>query len=218
VDRTPIVVAMSRRRGLLGEVSWLQVAASVLAAVTAAWIASRLGVAGTIVGAALGSFVVTITSAFYNNTLDQGRTLLIQTQTGTTIQRQVEDGEVQTALDEAAEVDSPVRRAQFVDQPRRLHWKTIVVTTVVVLALAVAAISTYELITGRTLDGSTGTSITDTFGGSHHKPTPKATKTTTPPTTPTESATTTTPTPSVSTTTPTPTATSPTPTDTETTR
>ena len=211
---------MSRRRGLFGEVSWLQVAASVLAAVTAAWIASRLGVAGTIVGAALGSFVVTITSAFYNNTLHHGRTLLIQTQTGTTIQRQVEDGEVQTALDEAAEVDSPVKGAQFVDERPRLHWKTIIVTTVVVLALAIAAISTYELITGRTLNGSTGTSITDTFGVSHRKPTPKPKTTTTSPTTPTGTATTTTatPTPSSTATTPTPTATSPTPSATQTTK
>jgi hypothetical protein len=209
---------MSRRRGLFGEVSWLQVAASVLAAVTAAWIASRLGVAGTIVGAALGSFVVTITSAFYSNTLHQGRTLLIQTQSGTMIERRVEDGEVQSALDEAAEVDSPAKGAQFVDERRRLHWKTIIVTTLVVLALAIAAISTYELISGRTLDGSTGTSITDTFGGSHHKPTPKPTKTTTtPPTTPTDTATTTTPTASSNTTTPTATDTTPTATDTATT-
>jgi hypothetical protein len=212
---------MSRRRRLLGEVSWLQVAASVLAAVTAAWIASRLGVAGTIVGAALGSFVVTITSAFYNNTLHQGRTLLIQTQTGTMIQRRVEDGEVQEALDEVAEVDSPAKSAQFVDTDKpRLHWKTVVVTTVVVLALAIAAISTYELIAGRTLDGSTGTSLTDTFGVSHHKHKDKPTSTvsTTPPTTPTDTATTTTPTPSASTTTPTPSDTTPTPTDTKTTR
>jgi hypothetical protein len=216
VVRTPIVEAMSRRRGLFGEVSWLQVAASVLAAVTAAWIASRLGVAGTIVGAALGSFVVTITSAFYSNTLHQGRTLLIQTQSGTMIERRVEDGEVQSALDEAAEVDSPAKGAQFVDERPRLHWKTILVTTVVVLALAIAAISTYELITGRTLNGSTGTSITDTFGGSHHKPKDKVTPTKTTATTPTATATTTTPTPSASTTTPTPTETTPTPTDTET--
>lgn len=210
---------MSRRRGLLGEVSWLQVAASVLAAVTAAWIASRLGVAGTIVGAALGSLVVTITSAFYSNTLHRGRTLLIQTERGTMIERRVDDGEVQSALDEAAEVDSPATGAQFVDESPRLHWKTILVTTVVVLALAIAAISTYELITGRTFDGSTGTSITDTFGGSHHKPedksTPKPSQTTA--TTPTDTATATTPTPSSSTTTPAPTDTTPTPTDTETT-
>jgi hypothetical protein len=216
---------MSRRRRLLGEVSWLQVAASVLAAVTAAWIASRLGVAGTIVGAALGSLVVTITSAFYSNTLHHGRTLLIQTQTGTMIQRRVEDGEVQEALDEVADVDSPAKSAQFVDTELdgagpRLHWKTIIVTTVVVLALAIAAISTYELVTGRTLDGSTGTSLTDTFGVSHHKhkDKPKSTPSTTPPTTPKDTTTATTPTPSASTTTPTPSDTTPTPTDTETTR
>lgn len=190
-----------------------------LAAVTAAWIASRLGVAGTIVGAALGSLVVTVTSAFYTNTLHQGRTLLIQTERGTMIERHVDDGEVQKAFDEAAEVDSPAKGAQFVDERPRLHWKTIIVTTGVVLALAIAAITTYELITNRTLDGSTGTSITNTFGGSHHKPTPKPTQTTTtPPTTPTTTATTTTPTPSSSTTTPTPTDTSPTPSDTATTQ
>ena len=208
---------MSRRRGLLGEVSWLQVAASVLAAVTAAWIASRLGVAGTLIGAALGSFVVTITSAFYNNTLHHGRTLLIQTERGTMIERRVEDGEVQSALDEAADVDSPAKGAQFVDESPRFHWKTVIVTTVVVLALAIAAISTYELIAGRTLDGSTGTSLTDTFGGSHHKhedkPKPATTTATTPATTKS-----TTPTPSATTTTPTTTATSPTPTATETTK
>jgi hypothetical protein len=208
---------MSRRRGFLGEVSWFQVAASVLAAVTAAWIASRLGVAGTLIGAALGSFVVTISTAFYSRTLDHGRTLLIQTERGTVIERHVEDGEVRAALDEAAEVDSPARGARFVDDRPRLHWKTIIVTAVVVLALALAAISTYELVSGRTLDGSGGTTIGDTFGGSKGdpRPSPSATATTTPPTTPP----TTTPTPSVTASTPTPTptptaTTSPTPTPT----
>ena len=139
---------MSRRRGLLGDVSWLQLIASVLAAVTAAWIASRLGVAGTLIGAALGSFVVTISSAFYGRTLDHTRTLLIQTESGTVIERQVEEGEVREALDEAADVDSAARGARFVDNKPGLHWKTILVTSVVVLSLAMAAISTYELITG----------------------------------------------------------------------
>jgi hypothetical protein len=178
---------MSRRRGFLGEVSWFQVAASVLAAVTAAWIASRLGVAGTLIGAALGSFVVTISTAFYSRTLDHGRTLLIQTERGTVIERHVEEGEVRAALDEAADVDSPARGARFVDDRPRLHWKTIIVTAVVVLALALAAISTYELVSGRTLDGSGGTTIGDTFGGSKGdpRPFPSATVSTTPTTPPT---------------------------------
>lgn len=198
--------------------SWFQLAASVLAAVTAAWIASSLGVAGTLVGAAVGSAVVTLTSAFYARTLDKGRTLLVTTASGTVIQRRVEeDGEIAETLDQAAE-DAPVKSAEFVEDepPSRLHWKTIVITTVVVLALALAAITTYELVTDRTLDGSKGTTIGDTFGGDKGKPEPSDPTTkpsTTEPTTPP----TTTPTPAATTPTPTPSATTPTPTPTETT-
>jgi hypothetical protein len=209
---------MSRRRGFLGEVSWFQLAASVLAAVTAAWIASSLGVAGTLVGAALGSAIVTVTSAFYARTLDKGRTLLVTTASGTVIQRRVdEDGEIAETLDQAAE-DAPVKKAEFVpdEAAPRLHWKTIVVTTVVVLALALAAISTYELVTGNTLDGSKGTTIGDTFGGEKGKPEPSD-PTTDPTTPPTETTQPTTPTPTPTTPTPTATATTPTPTPTETT-
>lgn len=211
---------MSERRGFLGEVSWFQLAASVLAAVTAAWIASSLGVAGTLVGAALGSAVVTVTSAFYARTLDKGRTLIVTTASGTVIQRRVDDdGEIAETMEQAAEVDSPVQRAEFVpDEPApRLHWKTIAVTTVVVLALALAAISTYELVAGRTLDGSKGTTIGDTLGGDKGDPEPNdPTKT---PTSPTETTPTTTPPPTATTPTPTPspTPTTPTPTPTETT-
>ncbi|MEO6606613.1 MAG: hypothetical protein ABIN55_13505 [Aeromicrobium sp.] len=203
---------MSRRRRILGEVSLLQLTASVLAAVTAAWIASRLGVAGTLIGAALGSLVVTISSAFYGRTLDHTRTLLIQTESGTVIERHVDEGEVREALDEAADVDSAARGARFVDEKPRLHWKTIIVTAIVVLSLALAAISTYELISGRTLDGDRGTTIGDSLGGHREKPSPKPTKTIDPTTTvPTTS--TPTPTPTQTTPTPTPTETTPTPTE-----
>lgn len=209
---------MSERRGFLGEVSWFQLAASVLAAVTAAWIASRLGVAGTLVGAALGSAVVTVTSALYARTLDKGRTLLVTTATGTVIQRRVEeDGEIAETIEQAGE-DAPVERAEFVpdESAPRLHWKTIVMTTVVVLALALAAISTYELVTGETLDGSKGTTIGDSLGGDKGKPTPSD-PTKTPTTTPTTTTPPTTPPPSATTPTPDPSATTPTPTPTETT-
>jgi hypothetical protein len=209
---------MSRRRGFLGEVSWFQLAASVLAAVTAAWIASSLGVAGTLVGAAVGSAVVTLTSAFYARTLDKGRTLLVTTASGTVIQRRVEeDGEIAETLDQAAE-DAPVKSAEFVpdEAAPRLHWKTIIITTAVVLALALAAITTYELVADRTLDGSKGTTIGDTFGGQKGKPEPSD-QPTDPATTPTRTTPTTTPTPSATTPTPSATATTPTPTPTETT-
>ena len=165
---------MSRRRGFLGEISWFQLAASVLAAVTAAWIASSLGVAGTLVGAALGSAVVTLTSAFYARTLDKGRTLLV-----TDRQRHGDPAAGRRGRRDRRD-PGPGRRGSPGQECRvrprrdapRLHWKTIIVTTVVVLALALAAISTYELVTGDTLDGSKGTTIGDTFGGDKGKPEP----------------------------------------------
>ena len=205
---------MSERRGFLGEVSWFQLAASVLASVTAAWIASSLGVAGTVIGAALGSAVITISTAFYGRTLDKGRTLLVTTASGTVIQRRVEDDEIAETFEQAAEV-GPVQSAAFVpDEPKsRLHWKTIIITTAVVLALALAAISTVELVTGRSLDGSRGTTI----GGGNSKPQPSdPTTTPSPEDTATTPATTPTPTRTAPTTrpTPTPSATIPTPTPT----
>ncbi|MET0766244.1 MAG: hypothetical protein ABWY50_01230 [Aeromicrobium sp.] len=202
---------MSDRRGVLAEISWFQVAASVLAAVTAAWLASRLGVAGTLVGAAFGSFVVTVSSALYGRTLDKGRTLIVQTASGTMIQKQVEDGQIATALQEVAEIDdSPVERAEVVrDEPeRRLRWKPIIITTLVVLALALAAITAFEAVTDKTLGGSGGTTIGDTFGGSKSAadPAPGPDDTTpTPTSTPTSGATT--PAPSSTTRAPTPTPT-----------
>lgn len=207
---------MTERRRLFSDVSWFQVVASALAAVTAAWIASRLGVAGTLVGAALGSFVVTLSSAFYSKTLHSGRTLLIQTERGTVIERRVEEGEISDAFSEAKEVDSPVIGAHFVEDKPRLHWKTIIATTVIVLAIALAGITTYELLTKHPLgDSGGGTTIGDTFG-SGRKDKPKTTTPTATATTPTATV----PTASV-TSVPTPTETTPTeptvPTDTATT-
>ncbi len=185
---------MTKGRGPFAEISWFQVFASALAAVTAAWIASKLGIAGTLIGAALGSFVFTLSSAFYSKTLHHGRTLLIQTEHGKVIERQVETGEVSEALDEAEHVGGEVIGAEFVDDDKaRLHWKTIFATTVIVLALAMAAITGYELITNQTLGGSSGTTIGGTLGhGPKHPPAaPIPTNNNTPsPTQPTDTATT----------------------------
>lgn len=200
---------MPNRRRFLPDVSWFQVVASALAAVTAAWIASKLGISGTIVGAALGSFVVTLSSAFYSNTLHRGRTMLIQTERGTVIERHVEDGEVADAFSEAKDADGPVVGAQFVDEKPKLRWKAIIATTVIVLAIALAGITAYELVVKHPLgDSGGGTTLGDTFGrGPKDKPTtPPATTaptdpattvptTTAPPTTAPTTTPTTTPTP-----------------------
>ncbi|MCL3819021.1 hypothetical protein [Aeromicrobium wangtongii] len=157
-----------RSRGLLSDISWLQVTGSVLAAVTSAWLASRLGVAGTMIGVALGSFVATVGSAIYVRTLDRGKTLLAQTASGAVVERTVQDGEIAEALDEIAEAErSPVRSAEVVSQDEReLPWRKIIITTIVVVIIALTTITTYELVSDKSLDGSRGTTIGDTFGGS----------------------------------------------------
>lgn len=220
---------MSQRRGLFAEISWFQVAASVLAAVTSAWIASSLGVAGTLIGAALGSFVVTISSAFYARTLDKGKTLIVQTASGTIVEKDVQDGEISAAFDEVAEVDhSPVARAEIVEgTPRRLHWKTIIATAVIVLGISLAAMGAYEVVTNNAFGADRDNPrIGNPFGGSSQssdddsdptptpkpsssptasKPTPSATA---PTRTPAPAPTATAPAPAAE---PTPTATVPTP-------
>lgn len=203
---------MPNRRRFLTDVSWFQVVASALAAVTAAWIGSKLGISGTLVGAALGSFVVTLSSAFYSKTLHRGRTMLIQTERGTVIERHVEDGEVSDAFSEAKDADSPVVGAQFVDEKPKLRWKAIVATTVIVLAIALGGIYAYELVVKHPLgDSGGGTTLGDTFGrGPKDEPTtpPATTAPTDPATTvPTTTAPTTAPTTTPTPTTPTGTAT-----------
>lgn len=176
---------MSRRPGFLAEVSWLQVAVSALAAVTAAWIASSLGVAGTLIGAALGSSVVTISSAFYGRTLDKGKTLIVQTASGTVVQKAVDEGEIAEAFEQAEEVGgSPVTGAQVVEdeRPRRLHWKTILITTALVLAIAVGLMGAYEAVTGdaygsRSDNARIGKIFGSSNGSSKDEPDPKPTST-----------------------------------------
>lgn len=204
---------MSNGRRFLGDVSWFQVIGSALASVTAAFLASKLGVSGTLIGAAIVSFVITISSSLYTNTLKQSRTLLVRTDSGTVIERAVDEGEVAEALEEAREVGGNVVGAQFAeDEKPRLHWKTILTTTGVVLALSLAILSVYELTTGHpvgTNDSDGGISITQPFGGnSDNQPADEAPASTPPaPTaTPTATPATVAPTPTVAPTTePTPT-------------
>src|SRR5918912_1372246 len=58
------------------QLSVIQVVTAALSAVSAAAIASRLGVGGTLLGAAVTSVVATVASALYAHSLDQARTHL----------------------------------------------------------------------------------------------------------------------------------------------
>lgn len=200
------------RRSFLAELSWFQVLAGVLAAMTSAWIASALGVAGTIIGAALGSLVVTISSAFYARTLDRGRTLVVQTDRGTVVEHDVAPGETVVAVAAAEEATGgTVQSTSEVDEQRSVRWPLVAGTTVVVLVVALLAMGGYEKLSGSSYGtGGDNARITNPFGGA---PTPTATDD---PSDSDEPSDDTTPSPSASATTPVPTASSPAPTATRT--
>src|SRR5690242_7877883 len=54
-------------------INWVQVTAAALAAVSSAVVLSTLGVAGTMIGAALGSVTASIGAAVYSRTIDASR-------------------------------------------------------------------------------------------------------------------------------------------------
>src|SRR5690606_38219784 len=56
--------------------SWTQLIAGSLAAMTSAWLASTFGVSGTIVGAAIGSLSASIATALYLQSLARGEALV----------------------------------------------------------------------------------------------------------------------------------------------
>lgn len=214
----PTLVDMStpteNRRSFLADLSWFQVVAGVLAAMTSAWIASALGVAGTIIGAALGSLVVTISSAFYARTLDRGRTLVVQTDRGTVVEHDVAPGETVVAVAAAEEATGgTVQSTREVDDERRtVRWPLVAATTVVVLVVALLVMGGYEKLSGSSYGtGGDNARITNPFGGA-----PAPTATDDPADDGDAPDDTATPTPSSSATTPAPTASSPVPTATRT--
>jgi hypothetical protein len=157
---------MSQRSPIFSGLSAFQLAAGALAAMTSAWIASALGVAGTIIGAAVGSLVVSVTSAFYANTLHKGRTLVVQTTDGSVVKKDVEEGGTAEAFAEVEEeTGSDIAGAEVVEDRPGPPWKRIVVSTAIVLAIALAAIGGYELVSDRSFGNADNTRISNPVSG-----------------------------------------------------
>lgn len=156
----PTVVDMSERRGLLGDLSWVQIVVGALAAMTSAWIASTLGVGGTIIGAALGSLVIPVSSALYGRGLDKGRVLVVRNERGDTEAQRVDDDTRSdtSIVDEAVDARPDAHDASVVGGSRRLRWRPVLLTSVVVLVLAIAAMGAVEVVTDQPYGGNSGNS------------------------------------------------------------
>lgn len=127
--------------------SLIQVAASALAAVSAAVIASLFGVAGTMIGAAVASVVTTVGVALYSESLHRthagirraGRQLARLPMLGAPEDRSVGTGGMPLLPDHLNPRRGPARR-------RWLRWSTVAATVVAVFATAMGVVTVVELI------------------------------------------------------------------------
>lgn len=167
------------------DISGAQVAGSALAAVSAAVIASFLGVGGTVLGAALGSIVASVGGAVYSHSFRRAGDRLGDTKVLTVVTRPrvvrtapgpgdvpvIEDADGAGGQPPYAESgqESPDQPAEPVEVPqsgplpapggripRWLSWKAAVALTVVAFVLAIAAIEVVELVIGRPISGGSG--------------------------------------------------------------
>ncbi len=175
------------------EIDWVKTAAGALAAVSTAVLLSTLGAVGTLIGAALGSVAVTVTSQLYAQGLARSRRSLAKAQETALLKvgiaqaevrragrRQGDDlaveahldmaderlGEAKADLDDAAAAPPTLRERLVV-----LPWKRIAALTAATFLVVLLAIASFEALTGRSVSSYTGgsgkdSSSTFTGGGS----------------------------------------------------
>jgi hypothetical protein len=140
------------RSNWVSELKFAQIAGGALAAVIAAIAGSALGVHGTVIGAGIASVVVTVGTTLASSSLQRGGQM----------------------------IRPGLRRVRVIpDQPRLSpkQWRTIGVSTAATMLVALAALTTFEMITGTPVSGLTGgdtggarTSIGALAGGSDSDP------------------------------------------------
>lgn len=161
------------------EIDWLKTFAGALAAVSSAVLLSTLGAAGTLIGAAIGSVVVTITSALYSQGLARSRAKLTKAQEAALARVGVSTSEMNRAqadLDPAGEdpgeESSEAPKAPLRERLGRLPWKRIAIGAGGLFLVAVLTITAFEVLTGRSVSSYTGgsksgdrTSLSELTGG-----------------------------------------------------
>lgn len=166
----------ARERGL--EIDWLRAVAGALAAVASAFLLSFLGAAGTIIGAAIGSLIVTISSAVFAEGLATSRRTLAKAQESAARKVGVAQAEVrraERATDTSAhdshleyaderlaaaqgELDAVRAGAQvsWRERLRALPWRQVLLAAGALFLVAVVLITALELAAGRSVSSITG--------------------------------------------------------------
>jgi hypothetical protein len=154
-------------RAFLG-LTFAQLVAGAAAAVTAAFAASRVGVGGTLMGAAFGSVISSVAAAAYGHSLTTAGKRL----RGTSVTvRVVPQAALQRPSDLPVLADGPVVDDAAPGARRAFGWRAGVALAVSAFVLAVGLITVFELGIGRTVSGDSGsgqggTSIGQVLGGS----------------------------------------------------
>ncbi len=167
------------------EISWVQAMAGALAAVSSAVLLSTVGVAGTVIGAAIGSVAATVGGAVYSHYLAVSRDRVAAAAAARSQVRRarVDVGEAATdlaletpraeeRLDEAehdlqrAELgldaaEEPTAPSAWREAVRDLPWRRLLLAAGAVFVIAMVAIVAFELISGRAVSSYTGGSDKD---------------------------------------------------------
>ncbi|MGW7820877.1 hypothetical protein ACWGLF_22720 [Streptomyces puniciscabiei] len=130
-----------------------QVAGSALAAVVAAKLASYFGVYGTILGAGVVSVVATCGSTLFQHFFKR---------TGEQLREATVSGRPRDQAPPAPGefTEGTVYRARV-----RKAWRRPVVAAAMVFGVTMAGITTYELVSGNSFSGGTGTTVSDAVTG-----------------------------------------------------
>src|SRR3954447_25039916 len=119
-------------------INWFQVSGSALAAVSSAVLLSTVGVAGTIIGAALGSVVVTAGGSIYSHYLEVSRQRVAAAQAGArarksrapsahldTRQQERADDDLHQAEQQLAEAEDETVKPSWRELFAGLRWRRI---------------------------------------------------------------------------------------------
>ena len=166
------------------EISWVQVSASALAAVSSAVLLSTVGVAGTLIGAAIGSVVATVGNAIYSHYLSVSRARVAAAQAVALERLTSARSGASGAWADSRRADNPGRTMRFraeraaddlddaeeqldtaVEEVPRpswreavsgLRWKRIAAVAGGIFVVAMLVIVSFELLTGRAVSSYTG--------------------------------------------------------------
>lgn len=164
-------------------IDWVKVIAGALAAISSAVLLSTLGAAGTVIGAALGSVIVSVTSSLYSSGLARSRAQLAEAQEAALRKVGLAQAEVRRAKRRADDAELPAAEAhlQYADRQLadarvelsaaeptmpatpgwrerlvELPWKRVALLAVAFFVAAAVVITGFELIAGRPVSSYTG--------------------------------------------------------------